>query len=123
MPTSTYSYPAELDTISYHSDAEYQEKIRMLFQMKGKEDEYEEDSAIQALDAIFEKTKQNPLFEKAYILAANKMFLEDPAMGLPILFSYDYLETFHECLVCYWRTPELFQETTPVYQKLIQRLT
>ena len=118
---SVYTYPIDIPEISYVNDAEYQDQIRLLFHMKPS-DEYDENAAIRAMDAIYEFTKQSPLFEKAYVLAANKLFLEDPAMGLPILFSYDYLDVFHRCLVHYLRTPETFDETTAIYQELLSRV-
>jgi hypothetical protein len=126
---SVYTYPIDIQEISYTNDAEYQEQIRVLFQMKAGDtdddpsDEYDENAAIRAMDAIYELTKQSALFEKAYVLAANKLFLEDPAMGLPILFSYDYLDVFHRCLVHYLRTPETFDETTAMYQELLSRIS
>jgi hypothetical protein len=118
---SVYTYPIDIPEISYTNDAEYQDQIRLLFHMKPS-DEYDENAAIRAMDAIYELTKQSALFEKAYVLAANKLFLEDPAMGLPILFSYDYLDVFHRCLVHYLRTPETFDETTAIYQELLSRI-
>jgi len=126
---SVYTYPVDIPEISYTNDAEYQYQIRMLFHMKAVDtddddlsDEYDENAAIRAMDSIYEATKQSTLFEKVYVLAANKLFLEDPAMGLPILFSYDYLDVFHRCLVHYLRTPETFDETTAIYQELLSRV-
>jgi hypothetical protein len=125
---SVYTYPVDIPDISYTNDAEYQDQIRMLFRMKAVDtdddpsDEYDENAAIRAMDSIYEATKQSALFEKVYVLAANKLFLEDPAMGLPILFSYDYLDVFHRCLVHYLRTPETFDETTAIYQELLSRV-
>lgn len=126
---SVYTYPVDIPEISYANDAEYQDQIRMLFHMKAVDtdddpsDEYDENAAMLAMDAIYERTKHSALFEKVYVLAANKLFLEDPAMGLPILFSYDYLDVFHRCLVHYLRTPETFHETTAIYQELLSRIS
>ena len=125
---SVYTYPVDIPEISYTNDAEYQDQIRILFRMNpvvegsDQSDEYDENAAIFAMDAIYDLTKNNVLFEKVYVLAANKLFLEDPAMGLPILFSYDYLDVFHQCLVHYLRTPGTFDETTTIYQELLSRV-
>jgi hypothetical protein len=113
MSSPTYSYPTDL-TISYTNDEEYRKTIRQVFQMKSDsypdivhsdidavsrdELEYDENSAYSAMEYVMENTSNNPLFHVLYEQAASFMFSTDINIGMAVLFSYDYLLLFHECL-------------------------
>jgi hypothetical protein len=56
------------------------------------------------MDNIYEKTKEHTEFKELYSLAAAQMFSVDHCIGLAILFSYDYFEFFHNCLIDFYQT-------------------
>lgn len=60
---------------------------------------FDNDAMTRCMDSIYKKTKSNDIFKEFYTIAANKMFSEDPNIGLAICFSYDYFYYFHKCLV------------------------
>ena len=116
-------YPVDI-FIEYNSTREYRASLRKLFSMDAKnyvdkinlikqseildeetEDElaYDEESSSKIMDYVFEKTKENSGFDKLYELAAGRMFSTDRTIGLAVLFSYDYLQHFHVCLVEYFK--------------------
>jgi hypothetical protein len=113
MSSPTFVYPTDL-TISYTNDEEYRKTIRQLFQMKSEsypeivhsdidpvsrdELEYDNDSANLAMDYVFAKTRRVPPFIAIYEQAASFMFSTDINIGMAVLFSYDYLLLFHNCL-------------------------
>ena len=113
MSTQTFSYPIDL-TLSYTNDEEYRKSIRNLFQMKSDsypdivhsdidavsrdELEYDENSAYSAMDYVFDNTRNVPPFIAIYEQAASFMFSTDINIGMAVLFSYDYLLLFHNCL-------------------------
>jgi hypothetical protein len=51
------------------------------------------------LDYIYEKTHSVPAFCDLYLIGAAKMTSTDPEIGMLIVFSYDYFDLFHLCLV------------------------
>ena len=74
---------------------------------KQKEGEEGEEGELLHFDVVskslFECTQTNPAFAKLYELVANKILLStDVEHGMIILFSYDYLSLFHECLAFYF---------------------
>jgi hypothetical protein len=71
---------------------------------------YDDNSANKTLDYVFELTKLHPLFNTVYLSAAAKMISTDTSIGIAVLFSYDYFEEFHKCIVLFIQTPELFTE-------------
>jgi len=113
MSSPTFVYPIDLN-ISYTNDEEYRKTIRQLFQMKSDsypeivhsdidpvsrdELEYDNDSANLAMDYVFAKTRRVPPFIAIYEQAASFMFSTDINIGMAVLFSYDYLLLFHNCL-------------------------
>jgi len=135
-----YTYPVNITHVEYATTTEYRELLRTIFNMnpenfpeESKDEEiddesrdefaYDEAAAAIAMDYVFQSTQDNPLFQKLYQLAANKMLSEDPSIGLSILFCYDYLDVFHKCLVDYFQSPSEFTDATPSYQNVLQRLT
>ena len=109
----TYSYPTDI-TISYTNDIEYRKTIRQVFQMKSDsypdivhsdidevsrdELEYDDMAASAAMEYVFDKTRRIPIFIAMYEQAASFMFSTDINIGMAVLFSYDYLLLFHNCL-------------------------
>lgn len=127
-----------IDSISnlipdYKNNKEYRECIRDFFNMQCKtitefdeesNDElcYDMDSTIKGMDLIYNKVKDNELFKRICIKAANKMLSENPEIGFSILFCYDYFTLFHNCLCTYLNTPELFDENYITYKDLLNAL-
>jgi len=113
----SYSYPIHLK-IDYSTNTEYRQCCRELFSMDPTkihqeinkyneteldnetrdEEEYDMDAAINAMDFIFEKTKDHPVFQQLYEKAAGLLLSTNLDHGLPILFSFDYLALFHPIL-------------------------
>jgi hypothetical protein len=133
------SYPTNL-VVEYTNTAEYRKCLRQLFQMKTEnfiinnntydepldeesadELSYDEESTGKVMDFIYAKTKDSPLFQEVYDLAAGFMFSTDRNIGLTVLFSYDYLKEFHGCLVAYL-TGSPFVSDTPIYKALLIKL-
>ena len=108
--------------ISYTNSVEYRQCIRILFEMDQEKYEehirqleshnnetldaetrdemcYDGSAAIQVMDYVYDCTKDAPELTVLYKNAALRMFSEDPNLGIAILFSYDYLQLFHACLV------------------------
>lgn len=122
-------YP--LHEFTYSNNTEYRKCIRQVFNMNATvynqkvqlletsnnevlDDEtrdeisYDDNSASIVLDTIFDMTKQNTLFNTLYLDAAAKMISLDPSIGIAVLFSYDYFELFHKCIVVFIQNPVLF---------------
>ena len=88
--------------------------------------EYDETSADLAMQYIMENTRNQPLFHTLYEQAASFMFSTDINIGLAVLFSYDYLLLFHECLCEYFLSladsARPFSEQNETYQALYTRI-
>jgi hypothetical protein len=95
------------------SDSKYPALDEDIDPVSRDEMEYDEGAANKAMDYIFKMTKTNPIFNELYLLAAARMFSTDPEIGLSVLFSYDYLEIFHYCLVCYYDIPVISDKYVP----------
>ena len=140
--TTPFRYPVDL-IIRYNNTIEYRHSLRLIFSMSSSkfpvldddidpvsrdELEYDEEAAKQARDYVFRTTKKNPIFNELYLLAAARMFSTDPEIGLSVLFSYDYLEIFHYCLVSFYDVSVLpdrnipFDETNRGVVELKRRL-
>jgi 5'-deoxynucleotidase YfbR-like HD superfamily hydrolase len=141
MPTS--KIPLQIS--SYSTTREYRACLRNMFQMdpskyrdtlKTYEDalhddfddetrdemSYDEDAAKLVMDAVFDATKRDPLFQTLYDMAAARMFSTDRDIGLAVLFSYDYLSKFHACVVQFTETPEQFSTNSVAYQSMVAAL-
>lgn len=137
------NYPIDLK-IQYKNTSEYRICLRNLFQMNpenfiinttqeydinGMDDEsrdelsYDETAASGIMDYIFEKTRDNPLFMMLYEQSAALMFSTDKEIGLSVLLSYDYMADFHNCLVLFLKSPELFNDKTPCYSILMKKIS
>ena len=119
----------------YNNNIEYRQTIRELFFMKPipnldsdiddvSRDEMDfDDSCIdRVMEQLFQATREHPLFRELYLLGAARLISEDLTMGQAVLFSYDYLEIFHRCLVCFFREPNDFNENNPLYIELKRKL-
>ena len=60
---------------------------------------FDNEAISKTMDFIYEKTHNNILFKELYSIGASKMFSEDLQIGLAVLFSYDFFENFHLCLI------------------------
>lgn len=83
---------------------------------------FDEELIMKNMDILFIRTKENPLFQNLYDLAAAKMFSTDRTVGQCILFSYDYLADFYECLYIFISSPEEFTENCLVYKNMLKLL-
>ena len=123
-------------TPSYNNTTEYRSCIRELFYMKSlpnldsdiddesrDEMDFDDSSIHTAMEQLFQATREHPLFQQLYLSAAARLISEDQTIGQAILFSYDYLELFHHCLVCFFREPNQFNEFNPFYIQLKHKLT
>ena len=80
--------------------------------------EYDDSSAEKFMDAIFAATREHPLFQELYDLAAARMMSTDRDIGLAVLFSYDFLTQFHTCLLVFTENPSKFTEHCTAYTVL-----
>ncbi len=113
MDPSTYR-----DTLKTYEDAlhgEFDDETR-------DELSYDDAAARVVMDVIFEATRDNPLFQELYDMAAARMFSSDREIGLAVLFSYDYLALFHACIVQFTQSPDRFSKTTVAYQSILAAL-
>ena len=124
----------------YNNNTEYRKCIRELFFMQSLPDakfemySHVDDESRDELDfdysymdsalvEFFKETREHHLFKELYLLAAARLISEDPTIGQAILFSYDYLEIFHHCLVCFFKTSDGLTENNPYYIELKRKLT
>jgi len=128
-------------TISYHSNKEYRDCIRNIFQFSkdnktyyaglSKEDilenideeskdemEFDIYKMEEGLNILFENTIKDPLFEELYILAAATMISTNVKIGQTVLFSYDYFHLFYVCLWHFFMKKNKKIEYLPEYQQL-----
>ena len=83
---------------------------------------YDNDAVEKIMDHVYDKTKNHPLFQELYNKAAAKMISIDQEIGLCILFSYDYLLLFRNCLDVFLKSPQDFKAETPEFIALMTKL-
>jgi hypothetical protein len=83
---------------------------------------YDETSASNILDKIYDSTKNNKLFQKLYEIAAAKMISTNLDIGLAVCMSYDYFKFFYPCLLLYMKDPEQLNESSAEYISFIKKL-
>ena len=83
---------------------------------------YDDLAVTEMIDYIYNETIDLPIFNKLYILAASVMLSEDPEIGIAVLFSYDYMKIFHECLIEFFLFNKLDDNFKP-YRELIITLS
>lgn len=128
--------------MNYQNNTEYRQCLRTFFQMNSKnypsvvetygqswdpetidEMSYDESAASKTLDHIYEKTKDNVLFQNIYSNAAARMFSQDPEIGLALLLSYDYLKLFYTCITLFFNSPDELLETSEPYVSLMKKIS
>jgi hypothetical protein len=101
--------------VTYDDDVSYRKQIRDVFSMNcspisdydavtNDELMYEDDAMTKSLDEIYAMTKDVPDFIHIYTTTAGFMLSTDPNIGLAVVFSYDYFDKFHPCLVDFLRS-------------------
>lgn len=125
--------------VNYSNNTKYRHDLRNVFLMDIKntpdlseiedlddetEDEmlYDYDAVVKGLDYVYNNTIIHPLFSELYEIGASKMLSTDKNIGITILFSYDYFELFHLCLVDYFTNPTIFTITNNHYLKLKKKI-
>ena len=125
--------------ISYNDTTQYRNILRMLFSMdkhnypavsldndidiESKDElEYDDSAATEHMDLIYNQTKQNNLFHTIYLKGASFMLSQDVNIGVAIMFSYDYLDIFIPCYIDFCKNPNGFNENTPSYKVLYNKL-
>jgi hypothetical protein len=127
--------------ISYKNDIEYRKVMRSLFKMTCNilsitddnneyideitQDEwnYDSESTSSLMDFIYNSTHENPVFQELYKKSAGLMLSEDEGIGLAVLFSYYYLELFHNVLCDYFKYTAQFDEQLQSVIELRKKLT
>jgi hypothetical protein len=131
---TTIPYNFSITNIVYYDDISYRQVLRTILKMESKlvstdidslsQDEQDcDDAAIStALDWIYAKTRDHPLFQILYLKAAGFMLSEDPQTGLCILLAYDNLPLFHPMFCAYMGQPDRFSDKHPTYAALHAKL-
>jgi hypothetical protein len=133
MTTTPYNF--SIKTIVYYDDTSYRQVLRTILKMESNptsstdldsltQDEQDCDDAAMtvALDWIYAKTRDHPLFQILYLKAAGFMLSEDPQTGLCILLAYDNLPLFHPMFCAYMGQPDRFSDKHPTYAALHAKL-
>jgi len=131
---SPYQYQHR--NVQYENDSQYRACLRQMFCMITPKDldaeldiitmdenDYDEAATSKAMDFVYEKTRKNPQFLHLYDQAAAKMLSEDREIGLAVLFSYDYMALFHNCIQCFMERPREFTKDCIEYTELHNKLT
>ena len=118
--------------VTYDDDFAYRKHVREIFSMtcspisdydEVTNDElmYEDDAMSKGLDEIYARTKDVPEFQEIYMLTAGFMLSTDPSIGLAVVFSYDYFDKFHPCLVDFLRSGSISAGNRENLMKKISR--
>lgn len=83
---------------------------------------YDNKAMNQKMDEIYQKTRDDPLWINVYELAAAKFFSTDNEIGLTVLFSYHYFQSFYDCWKSFSQTPKSWSKTNEYYEKLLSIL-
>ena len=129
-------YDTTEKNVTYSNDFEYRAWLRRLMCMIPPKDidpdideisldemTFDERASEAALNYVYDRTQHHPLFQELYSLAAATMFSLDRSFGISVLFSYDYMALFHQCICCFFETPDEFTETYSPYVCLRKKLT
>lgn len=109
------------ETLAYTNNTEYRAALRSFFRMNSQISEipadcpienldsetvdellYDTEAAMKGIQAIYDATKDHPMFRCLYIRAAERMFSEDKMIGLTLLFCYDHFANFVPVLADIW---------------------
>ena len=131
---ATIPYNFSITNIVYYDDTSYRQVLRTILKMESKlvstdldsltqdEQDYDDAAISTALDWIYAKTQDHPLFQTLYLKAAGFMLSEDPQTGLCILLTYDNLPLFHPMFCAYMEDPDRFSNKHPTYAALYAKL-
>ena len=132
---TTKPYDFSITNIVYYDDISYRQVLRSILKMESNptsstdldsltQDEQDcDDAALStALDWIYAKTRDHPLFQTLYLKAAGFMLSEDPQTGLCILLAYDNLPLFHPMFCAYMGQPDRFSDKHAAYVALHAKL-
>jgi hypothetical protein len=111
---NTEIYEKNIENIENHN----QEKLD---QESWDEMAYDAGAISAMLDYVYECTKNINEFDELYKMAARRMLSEDANIGLSILFSYDYMQLFHLCLVEFFND-KLNKDSEP-YRELVKQMS
>lgn len=67
---------------------------------------FDTDAVEDGMNALFDKTRNIPIFHELYVAAAGAMLSENPDTGLAVLMSYDYFADFSASLTAYFGAPD-----------------
>ena len=119
---------------TYYNDVSYRQCLRNMFEMNEQiphkeidditndENNYDEESMSKSMDIVYEKTKDNILFQNLYQHGAAKMFSLDQEIGMAVLCSYDYFHLFHMCLKDFFYDFVSFNEESESYKSLLLKV-
>lgn len=128
------TYNVEEEAPEYTNDQEYRQCLRRVFNMTLRINEHEIDdhsfdeinfdeaATTKAMDYVYDKTCHHPFFKQLYLLAASKMFSLDSGIGLAVVFSYDYFMLFHKCFSYYMQSPDEFDASHEVCQRMMEKI-
>jgi hypothetical protein len=133
---TTEPYDFSITNVVYDDDISYRQMLRTILKMESKkimseetldaltQDEQDcDDAALTvALDWIYFKTRDHPLFQHLYLKAAGFMLSEDAQTGLCILLAYDNLPLFHAMFRAYMMDQDRFSDTHSTYRALHGKL-
>ena len=133
---TTKPYDFSITSVVYYDDISYRQVLRTILKMESHnslsdetidsltQDEQDcDDAALTvALDWIYFKTRDHPLFQHLYLKAAGFMLSEDPQTGLCILLAYDNLPLFHPMFCAYMGQPDRFSDKHAAYVALHAKL-
>lgn len=109
------TYEKNIHNIENHNKEELDQESR-------DELAYDEGAISKMMDFVFECTKGLKEFDDLYKMAARRMLSEDPDIGLAILFSYDYMQLFHLCLIEFF-SDKLNHRNFEPYRELVKQLS
>ena len=133
---TTKPYDFSITSVVYYDDISYRQVLRTILKMESHnslsdetidsltQDEQDcDDAAIStALDWIYAKTLDHPLFQTLYLKAAGFMLSVDAQTGLCILLAYDNLPLFHPMFCAYMGQPDRFSDKHAAYAALYAKL-
>ena len=120
--------------VNYADDFSYRQSIRDVFGMSVSMDPYSDYDEVtqdellyeggamsEGLDDIYAKTKDSPDFQQIYLTCAGFMLSMDPSIGLAVVFSYDFFDRFHPCLVDFMKSGSISDDNRKNLMKKISR--
>lgn len=84
---------------------------------------YDDKNVSAGLDYLYDKTKGVNAFRDLYLVGASRMFSENLEIGMAVVFSYDYFELFHLCLVDFFNAGETITADNENYVKLHKKIS